>query len=84
MKKSLLLAIGLILAVSVSAGNLSGYRIGLDPGHGGSDPGASGPTAPHEATLCLRAVNALNSKLKSDGCGTRLTDRKSTRLNSSH
>src|SRR5574344_533845 len=73
MKKSLLLAIGFILAVSVSAGNLSGYRIGLDPGHGGSDPGASGPTAPHEATLCLRVVNALNSKLQGDGCGTMLT-----------
>ena len=32
----------------------STHLIAIDPGHGGSDPGASGPSAPHEAELALR------------------------------
>ncbi len=39
------------------------YRIMLDPGHGGTDPGASGPTAPHEAELALRCAKQLNTWL---------------------
>jgi len=42
----------------------SGYRIMLDPGHGGSDPGASGPSAPHEAELALRCCNAMADWLR--------------------
>ena len=30
------------------------HRIAIDPGHGGSDSGALGPSAPHEAELVLR------------------------------
>ena len=37
------------------------HLIGLDPGHGGSDPGASGPSAPHEAELCLRAATQVRN-----------------------
>ena len=54
------------------------YRIMLDPGHGGTDPGASGPSAPHEATLALRCGLALKKRIV-DECGgtvkmTRETD----------
>lgn len=54
------------------------YRIMLDPGHGGSDPGASGPSAPHEATLALRCGTALKNRIVNE-CGgtvkmTRTTD----------
>lgn len=54
------------------------YKIMLDPGHGGSDPGASGPSAPHEATLVLRCGTALKNRIVNE-CGgtvkmTRTTD----------
>ncbi len=39
------------------------YRIMIDPGHGGSDPGASGPSAPHEAELALRCATELKSQI---------------------
>ena len=32
----------------------STHLIAIDPGHGGSDPGALGPSAPHEGELALR------------------------------
>ena len=51
----------------------SGYKIMLDPGHGGSDPGAAGPRAPHEAALALRCANSIVSWLKSNGCAYRMT-----------
>lgn len=49
------------------------YRVMIDPGHGGSDPGALGPSAPHEAELALRCANAAGSKLSGVGCPYRLT-----------
>ena len=54
------------------------YNIMIDPGHGGSDPGASGPSAPHEATLVLRCGTALKNRIVNE-CGgtvkmTRTTD----------
>ena len=49
--------VAVIMPLTASAwGN---HLIGLDPGHGGSDPGASGPSAPHEATLCLRCATQV-------------------------
>lgn len=51
----------------------SGYKIMLDPGHGGSDPGASGPSAPHEGELALRCAKSISSWLGSNGCAYRLT-----------
>ncbi len=53
MKKTTLFLIFLLALTSLKAGQLNNYRIGIDPGHGGSDPGALGPSAPHEAELCL-------------------------------
>ena len=42
----------------------------LDPGHGVSDPGASGPAAPHEATLALRCATALKNRIVNECGGT--------------
>ncbi len=65
-KLSLIIALVLIaagVAPVQSFAKWSGYRIMLDPGHGGSDPGASGPSAPHEGELALRAVKAMDTWL---------------------
>ncbi len=51
----------------------SKYRIMLDPGHGGSDPGASGPSAPHEATLALRCAKNIASWLSTNKCPYKMT-----------
>lgn len=73
-----LLMIAAISSSSQAATSWSTYRIMLDPGHGGTDPGASGPSAPHEATLALRCGTALKNRIVNE-CGgtvkmTRTTD----------
>ncbi len=75
-----ILSIVLLAAIAfpVEAATWSTYRIMLDPGHGGSDSGASGPSAPHEATLVLRCAKALKDRIVNE-CGgtvkmTRTTD----------
>lgn len=85
MKKILALAALLLVGAAVtvtpvSAVKWSSYRIMLDPGHGGSDPGASGPSAPHEAELALRCSNALVERFKTLGVGYRLTRTSNTSL----
>ncbi|TKJ41165.1 hypothetical protein CEE37_05725 [candidate division LCP-89 bacterium B3_LCP] len=40
---------------STARGDLSGWRIGIDPGHGGTDPGAVGPTGLQEKEVNLTA-----------------------------
>ncbi len=81
MTKKLILALTLIMsALTLSATvSWSPYRIMLDPGHGGTDPGASGPSAPHEATLALRCGLSLKSIITGSTLGgtvkmTRTTD----------
>lgn len=82
MKKiSFILTMLLLAAVSFpaeAATKWTTYRIMLDPGHGGTDPGAAGPSAPHEATLALRCGLALKNRIVNE-CGgtvkmTRTTD----------
>ncbi len=78
MKKltTILAAAALAIAMPVSTfANWSacGSGIMLDPGHGGSDPGASGPSAPHEAELALRCCKAMSSWLTTNGCKHKLT-----------
>lgn len=70
--KNLYIALALLLSASASvptaeaASNWGKYRIMIDPGHGGSDPGASGPSAPHEAELALRCAQSLQSQITGD------------------
>ena len=73
MKKITLFLIFLLALTSLQAGQLNNYRIGIDPGHGGDDPGALGPSAPHEATLCLNAGLAVRNKLQADGAPIMMT-----------
>ncbi len=67
-----ILSIVLLAAIAfpVEAATWSAYNIMLDPGHGGSDPGAGGPSAPHEATLCLRAATSLKNRIVNECGGT--------------
>ena len=61
MKKlaSLLMVALVAVIMPLTASAWGNHLIGLDPGHGGSDPGASGPSAPHEAELCLRCATQV-------------------------
>lgn len=76
-----IIALFVIAAITMpteAATKWTNYKIMLDPGHGGSDPGASGPSAPHEATLVLRCGTALKNRIVNE-CGgtvkmTRTTD----------
>ncbi len=57
----------------VYAGGLTGKKICLDAGHGGTDPGAVGPTGLKEANVNLAVVQKLNSYLTGQGASTKLT-----------
>lgn len=60
--------------VKVTKAGLSGKRILLDPGHGGHDPGAIGPTGLHEADVVLSvATKYLKQELESQGAIVTLT-----------
>ena len=68
MKKLYFLIIALAFAfmpaqIAYSANSWNKYLIGLDPGHGGTDPGAGGPSAPHEAELCLRCATEIKNTI---------------------
>ena len=65
-----ILLIAMVALPTEAATKWTNYRIMLDPGHGGSDPGASGPSAPHEATLALRCGLALKKRIVNDCGGT--------------
>lgn len=73
--KKLSIALALLLAASATVttthaqSKWGNYLIGLDPGHGGSDPGASGPSAPHEAELALRCANSLKDQITGSTLG---------------
>ena len=56
-----------------NASSWSGLRVMLDPGHGGSDPGALGPSAPHEGALALRCAYAVKSRLEAVGAPVTMT-----------
>ena len=61
-----------------TSGGLKGKRITIDPGHGGSDPGAIGPRGNKEKTSTLLIANYLKSYLTSAGAlvsMTRTTDK---------
>lgn len=63
-----------------SFGTLKNKKIVLDPGHGGSDPGAIGPTGVTEKTVTLRVAQDLKKILESDGAKVILTRTKDTEV----
>lgn len=63
-----------------SSGTLKNKKIVLDPGHGGSDPGAIGPTGVTEKTVTLRVAQDLKKILESDGAKVILTRTKDTEV----
>ncbi|MDI6757019.1 MAG: N-acetylmuramoyl-L-alanine amidase [Endomicrobiia bacterium] len=64
----------LAFAVSAAhAGGLTGKKIALDAGHGGTDPGAVGPTGLKEAHVTLSVVKKFDEYLRGQGAATKLT-----------
>lgn len=60
----------LLIAGACSAAPLSGVKIVVDPGHGGWDPGAVGPTGLTEKEVNLRVATALKNCLSQYGGAT--------------
>lgn len=58
---------------AVFAAGLTGKKIALDAGHGGTDPGAVGPTGLKEAHVNLSVVKKLDEYLRNQGAATKLT-----------
>lgn len=56
-----------------TSGGLQGKRITIDPGHGGSDPGAIGPKGNKEKTSTLLISNYLKQYLTAAGATVSLT-----------
>jgi len=52
---------------------LQGISILLDPGHGGADPGAVGPTGLKESVVNLRVARYLKDLLHADGAEVKMT-----------
>jgi len=72
----------LLLPLALSA-TLSGNKICIDPGHGGSDPGATGVNGsalPNEADLVLDVDLRLRSKLQNDSATVVMTRTDETTL----
>jgi N-acetylmuramoyl-L-alanine amidase len=62
---------------TIQSGDMTGIKIGIDPGHGGSDPGAVGPTGLQEKTVNLAGSLMLRDALLARGASvymTRTTD----------
>lgn len=66
--------ISLAFVVSAAhAGGLTGKKIALDAGHGGTDPGAVGPTGLKEAHVNLSVIKKFDEYLRGQGAATKLT-----------
>lgn len=73
----------LLIATAGFAQNLKplkGISILLDPGHGGADPGAVGPTGLKESDTNLRVARYLRDLLRADGAEVKMTREKDTAL----
>jgi len=76
----MILALTLTCATSLTALELSGRKVVIDPGHGGGDPGAlgyNGATYPDEADFNLAVSLKVRDSLQAAGCSvvmTRSTD----------
>jgi N-acetylmuramoyl-L-alanine amidase len=63
-----------LLIISTPAwASLSGITIGIDPGHGGTEPGAVGPTGLTEKAINLNTSLFLREYLEADGADVYLT-----------
>lgn len=67
------LAIGFTSSLSMAATNLSGYKVCIDPGHGGSDPGAVGVNNVMEKDINLAIALKTAYMLKLDGAQVYMT-----------
>jgi len=67
------LILALLAAAPSAHASLSGLKIGIDPGHGGSDPGAVGPTGMTEAEVNLHTSLFLRDYVQADGAAAYLT-----------
>ncbi|GAB4273441.1 MAG: hypothetical protein Kow0029_13140 [Candidatus Rifleibacteriota bacterium] len=75
-KSITLIAVFILVAAGSSAypeKPLKGVSILLDPGHGGTDPGAIGPTGLKESDTNLRVARYLKALLEADGAEVSLT-----------
>lgn len=77
MKKGISVLSMLVLSLLVTSGMsmaasrpLSGVKVAVDPGHGGWDPGAVGPSGLTEQEVNLRVAQALRSCLQEYGGAT--------------
>jgi len=71
---ALVLIVALAAYPSTATGSLSGTKICLDPGHGGSDPGAVNPDPPlYESEINLDVSYALKALLEGEGAEVVLT-----------
>lgn len=59
---------------------IDGKRIALDPGHGGSDTGAIGPTGVTEKSIALRIAKRLEELLREGGATVYMTRTKDTEV----
>ena len=88
MKKVVFLSILLVLVLSFSAfaaGGLAGKKIYVDPGHGGTDGGAVGPTGLKEADVNLRVGTVLkNCLIEYGGATVRMSRTGNTTLSLSY
>ena len=55
----LICAFSLVSFPALAGGSLEGVKIFIDPGHGGSDPGAVGPSGLREADVNLRVSQVV-------------------------
>ena len=74
MKRIVLLLITCSVCLTAQA-QLTGRKIGVDPGHGGTDPGALGPTGYQEKEAALMTALALKRYLEADGATVFMTRR---------
>lgn len=79
MCKKAVLLISILVIITVGTPDcfafrpLEGYKIMLDPGHGGVDPGAVGPTGLKESDANLRVARYLYRLLEADGAQVVMT-----------
>ena len=76
MLKKILLVMVLIMAIALNAfalDDLSNILVVIDPGHGGDQPGAIGPTGLKEADAVLTISKKVRDKLTARGARVELT-----------